>query len=77
VSNDTIPLAKHPISLGIDLELIQLRRVNALAILAGLYSTGCTVPDAETVAEEYRSAVKFCEGEIQRITEQLGEQYAN
>jgi hypothetical protein len=72
VSSDVIPFSKHPISLGIDLELIQLRRANALAILAGMYSTGCTVRDAETVAEEYREVVKFCEVEIQRISALLG-----
>ncbi|NBW20453.1 MAG: hypothetical protein EBR82_72040 [Caulobacteraceae bacterium] len=72
MKNEVILFARHPISLGIDLELIRLRRQNALAILAGLYSTGCTVPDAETVAEEYRGVVKFCEGEIQRITALLG-----
>ena len=72
MSDVVIPLQKHPIFVGLGLELIQLRRANALAILAGLYSIGCTVPDAETVAEDYREVVKFCEGEIQRISALLG-----
>lgn len=63
-----------PLIVSLDIQLVELRRKNALVIVEGLIREDCKIPGSESLAAEYRQVVIDCDAEINRLKSLLTDQ---